>query len=363
MLPDQLQLLVGGRTFTGWKSVRVRRSMVRCSGDFELGVSWEGRFGPGVPPIRVGDSCELRIDGDLVLSGYVDQLEAQIDEQRHDVTVAGRDKTADLVDCSAVRKSGQWRAQKIETIAADLAQPFGVEVVAAVDTGKALASFALQEGESVFEAIERAARLRALLLVSNASGALVITRAGQDRVDTALVLGKNVLAMRAARDMRDRFSSYVLKGQAPGSDKFAGPLTSQIYAKATDPDVPRHRPLIIVNDAPDVAATLAERARWEASVRAARSTTLEAEVQGWRHASGLWLPNSLVRVLAADLSIDDELLVTDVEYVKDEGHGTRCTLAMTRADAFTQLPLRASEVATAGAFKDWPSAVTAVLAR
>lgn len=339
-MPDVLRLLVGGRVFIGWKTVRVRRSLVHCAAEFELGVSWEGRLdGSIAPPIVAGDACEVLVDDATVITGYVDQVEGQIDEQVHEVTIAGRDKTADLVDCSAVRKSGQWRGSRIEQIAADLAAPFGVSVRAEVDTGKPLASFALQAGESVFQAVDRAARLRALLLVSNAAGDLVITRAGQERVSSRLELGVNLLALRAASDMRDRFATYTLLGQAPGTDIYSGALVAQIRAEAKDPGVSRYRPLIVTNDSPDVAATLQQRALWEASVRAAKSLTVEAELQGWHHADGLWEPNHLVRVRAPSLSVDDELLITDVEFTKSE-RGTRTTLALTKPDAFSLLPLK-----------------------
>lgn len=228
-----------------------------------------------------------------------------------------------------------------------------MSVIAAVDTGKALPSFALQEGETVFDAIERAARIRALLLVSDGKGALVITRAGTSRVATPLVLGQNVLAARAALDMRDRYSTYTIKGQAPGNDNFWGKSAAQIKAQATDPGVTRHRPLIITNDAPDLAATLTQRAQWEANVRAARSHEIEFTVQGWRHAGGLWRPNMLVPVRADALRLDADLLISSVTFSLDE-QGSTTVLRMTRADAFTVLPIKAAAAGGPGAFWSLP---------
>lgn len=355
---DTLHLVTGGRDFAGWKGVRVRRSMVQCAGQFELQVSWLRSAYDGANRIAPGEACEVLMGDERVITGYVDTVDINIDAASHEVTVSGRDKTADLVDCSAVRRSGQWRGLKIEAIAAELAAPFGVRVRADVDTGTALQSFALQEGETVFEAIERAARIRALLLVSDADGALVITRAGTTRVRTPLVLGENALSMRGTQDMRDRFSSYSIKGQAPGSDFFSGAQVSQMQAKATDPEVKRYRPLVLMNDAPDLGATLRQRAQWEANVRAARSTEIEVTVQGWRHADGLWQPNALVPVYAEPLLLDDDLLITAVEYQLDE-RGTTTRLALTRADAFTLLPITAKPAAAASAFWQLPAAVGA----
>ena len=344
----QVDLLASGRSHAGWQAVQVRLGMDQCAGMFSLQVSerWHGQDADR--PIAAGERCELQIDGETVITGWVDEARQTIDASSHTVELTGRDATGDLVDCSAVRKAGQWRGLRIEQIAAELAAPFGVAVRADVDTGRPLASFALQEGETVFEAIERAARIRALLLVSDGRGGLLITRAGSARVATPLVLGDNILQARVGMDLRDRYSSYVLKGQAPGSDLFNGTSASQVKALASDPGVRRHRPLIITNDAPDMAATLQQRALWEANVRAARSYDIELTVQGWRHAGGLWRPNAVVPVVATALRLDADLLITHVMFSLDE-RGSTTTLRLTREDAYTVLPLKAPAAAVAGA--------------
>lgn len=337
---QQLTLLTGGQLYGGWKGVRVTRSMEHAAGGFDLRLSqlWPGQEQRRV--IRADEACEVRIGDVTVITGFIDAVEGSIEKDSHEVRVVGRDNTGDLVDCSAVRKPGQWKGQKIERIAQDLCDPFGIRVRAEVDTGKALSSFALQEGETVFEAIERAARIRALLLVSDGRGALVITRAGVRRAPTALVLGGNVLSARGKRDMRDRFSVYIAKGQAPGSDFFSGSQVSQIRTTAKDAGVSRYRPMLFTNDSPDLAATLKQRVEWEANVRAARSTEIECQVQGWSHEQGVWEPNTLVAVTVPPLMIEDEeLLISAVEYSLDDD-GTTATLTMTRADAFTQLAIK-----------------------
>lgn len=329
-----LTLRTSGLAYEGWKAVEVTRRMDQCAGSYTLDVSdvWPGQdYTRRIDP---GAECEVLLGGERVITGYVDSVALEIDAGQHRVRVAGRDRTGDLVDCSAVRKTGQWRGLRIEQIAAELCEPFGVVVRAEVDTGKPLPSFALQEGETVFEAIERAARIRGLLLMSDGQGALLITRAGLARVATRLVLGQNVLRARSMLDMRDRYSSYTCKGQAPGNDQHNGKTVSQIAARAEDAGVQRYRPLVLTNDAPDLAASLRERVRWEANVRAARSAEIEITVQGWRHDAGLWQPNTLVPVVVPALRMDAELLITSVANILDE-QGSTTTLLLTRPDAYS----------------------------
>lgn len=341
MPPDQaLTLECAGRAYGGWKSVRVRRSMEQCSGSFQLEVS---ELVPGQDTtqlIRAGDACRVLIGKLPVITGWVDAVQIELDKTQHTVVIGGRDATADLVDCSAIRKTGQWRGQKVERIAADLCEPFKVRVQADVDTGAALANFALQEGETAFEAIERAARVRALLVMSTGNGELLLTRAGLRRSPTDLVLGKNLLSARGTLDLRDRFSQYICKGQAPGTDLVHGTQVSQMKATAADVGVTRYRPFILHGEAADVNASLRQRVDWERNVRLARSTQFDLKVHGWSHAQGPWLPNTLVRVNAPALRVvDEDLLISAVDFSLDE-RGTTTDLTLTRADAFSLLPMK-----------------------
>lgn len=348
-------LIVAGRVFAGWESISVQRSIENCAGGFRLSVSEPlDVFGSAV---RAGAPCTVMIDGEIVVTGYVDEVNREIDAQQHRVDVTGRDKTADLVDCSALRKTGQWSGQHVERIAADIAAPFGVavRVDAGVNTGKPLASFALQEGETAFNAIDRATRMRGLLVTTDGAGALLLTRAGTGTINTALELGVNVLSLRVRHDWRNRYSSYTIKGQTAGvhwnGDSAAAKASvagraSQMLARTTDPAVTRYRPLVLVGDCQDAGGSLHDRVLWEASVRAARAFDVEVEVAGWQHPAGLWTPNRLVRVSAAQLGFEDELLIHRVAFTLDE-RGSRTVLGLTRRDAYKVIALKEPTVGTA----------------
>lgn len=337
----ELHLKVNDKLYAGWESVRVDRGMDQISGMFELDVSelWPQQ----AEEVRIfaGDACELLIDGEAVISGYVDDVGIAHSAKQHRVSIVGRDKTGDLVDCSAIHKPGQWKQRRLEQIAADLCKPFSVQVVVAegVNTGDPFAQFALQEGESVFEAIERMARIRGVLLSTDGQGRLVITRTGQVKVATPLVLGQNIMQARGSISLRDRYSQYVVKGQAPGTDYFSGPAVSGLKATASDPAVKRYRPLVMVSESQGDGMSLRDRAQWEATVRAARATEISITAQGWAHANGLWAPNTLVRVQDRWMRLDDgvELLVRAVSFKLDE-QGSTTELSLTRPDAFKLLP-------------------------
>lgn len=332
-----VELLVGGLSYAGWKAVRASVGIDRCAGDFSLEVVEPVGAEDVTRKIRPGDECALVVAGEVVISGYVDAVELAVDANDHRVTISGRDKAGDVMDCSAVHKPGQWRGQKVEAIAKQLLQPFGIEVKADVDTGAALASFALQEGETVYEALERAARLRGLLLVSDGVGGLVFTRAGLQRADDQVIYGLNMLQGQASFDVKDRFSSYVVKGQCACSDDWNSEAALQVKGTARDVQMRRYRPMVVTGEAQDAAGTLMQRAQWEADVRRAKSMQFELVVQGLRQANGkVWRHNRLVRVLAEPLRLDGDLLIAAVTYLVSD-RGTFTELHALPADAFAML--------------------------
>lgn len=355
---NNLTLQVGGLQYGGWETARAQVGMDRACGSFELDVTelWPGN--DVTRRIRPGDACRLAAGGDVLVTGYVDAVDVQLDGFTHQVSIRGRDSSADVIDCSAIRSPGQWFNRTVLSIAQDLAKPFGVAVSADVDQGKPLASFALQEGETVFDAIDRAGRLRGLMLMSDGVGGLVFTRAGLRRCTDALVMGGNVLTGRSTFDVRDRYSIYTAKGQAAGSDFFNSESAAHVFAKASDPQVTRYRPLLLTGEAPDASGSLVQRVKWEATVRAARSMTVQLVVQGWRQQDGtLWKPNHLVHVVAEPLRLDQDLLISSCEYSVGTT-GLLTTLALTRPDAYTLEPIKPNlaGAVSAGAFWDKPGA-------
>lgn len=334
-MPD-VRLDIDGVGYGGWQQIRIQRSMEQIAGSFELTVSerWPGQDAPR--PIRPGNACRLTIDGDTVITGYVDDVTVEYDGANHTVRVAGRDKTADLVDCSA--PSTEWKGQTLLEGARKLCAPFGIRVSADVDTGGKFARLKGNEGDAVFDLLESAARIRAVLLVSDGLGNLLLTRAATRRIATSLVLGENVLECSAQFSHRDRFSTYTVKGQRAGDDTWSTTAAAHPSAKATDQRVTRHRPLLVIAEEQIDAAAAGVRAKWERNVRWGRSQRITYTVQGWRHAGGLWAPNWLVNVRDGLLGIEGDRLLAGVTFLLD-GQGLRTELSLVPREAFERVAL------------------------
>ncbi|EFF0761584.1 baseplate protein [Escherichia coli] len=339
-MSNTVTLRTDGRLFTGWTSVSVTRSIESVAGYFELGVN--------VPPgadlsgLAPGKKFTLEIGGQIVCTGYIDSRRRQMTADSMKITVAGRDKTADLIDCAAVYRGGQWKNRTLEQIARDLCAPYGVTVrweLSDKESAAPFPSFTLDHSETVYEALVRASRARGVLMTSNAAGELVFSRAASTATDE-LVLGENLLTVDFEEDFRDRFSEYIVKGYArangaEGDDIDAKDMVSQ-KGTATDSGVTRYRPMIIIADSKITAKDAQARALRELRRRLAKSIIFEAEIVGWTRRNGqLWMPNLLVTVDASKYAIKTtELLVSKVNLILNDQDGLKTRVSLAPREGF-----------------------------
>lgn len=338
---DAVRLLVAGTEFGGWKSVAIQAGIERQVRDFDLTITnkWPGNT--EIPRrVHPGDTCELYIGDDKVLTGYVDATPISYDGTSVTVGVRGRSKTADLVDCAAINSPGRWATAKIERIAADLAQPYGVQTSAQVDTGEPL-THAIEQGETVFESIERMLKLRQQLATDDADGRLIFIEVGSaGTATTSLELGKNILSCDAPLDFKDVFTEYVVKGQRPGSDDEYGEDVAGETATLTDDTIARRRVLIIKQGGHCDGASAKERVAYERAHRKAMALATTYTVQGWRQENGaLWLHNMLVRVKDAMVGFDDEFVIAEIQY-RLSAAGMLTTIKVGPKDGYVNKPAK-----------------------
>ncbi|MGE4323391.1 MAG: phage baseplate assembly protein [Sphingobium sp.] len=338
-LSETVDLAIGGTRYAGWTEVSVTRALDAMTGNFALALRSRDDAAGKLLEIAPGDRCQLKIGGETVIDGWVDAVAPSISAEDHGIRVEGRDKTADLADCSAIHKPGSWANARVEQIAAELVRPFGVSVTTAAPTGAAIAKFALQQGETVGAAIERLLRFRGLIAIPSASGDLVIATPGTGAPVATLELGVNIKAAEGRHDDRERYSDYIVKGQAAGSDDRHGKAASQPKGEARDTGVRRYRPLLIMAEEQTDGASALTRAKFEAGVRAGRARGADITVAGWRVSAGgaLWAPNQRVRVKCAPVKIADEpMLIAAVTFTKSE-EGTTARLTVAPPGAWAQL--------------------------
>jgi len=337
---------VGETLYQGWSSLSVVRPLDAAAGSFSLEVTDRRPW-----PLRPGAPVRIRLAGEEIVRGFVDTFEGSSSSRGRRIRISGRDRTADLVDCSATNDPGEWTGLDLLAIARELATPFGVEIVEGVAASgsdlpeilrKPFPTFKLQPGETAWSALERALRARALLGYTDGAGTLILTRPGELRSSVPLVEGPkgNVLASRFMWTSRDRFQTYIVRNQGTGSDDGWGDQVSEIEGLAEDGSVDRFRPWLVLGESSMTFSSAADRAQWEAAVRAARAQTLEIDVQGWRRElfGTVWKVNELVDVKIPSLGIQTDMLVNRVQFKRDARAGTTTKLQLIRKDAYLPKP-------------------------
>mgnify|MGYP000883475694 CR=1 FL=1 len=331
--PDRAYLEVGDIRHEGWLGVSVQRSIEQAAAQFQVGLTetWPGQDNP--IKVHPGDACRVLIGDDLIVTGYVDAVSLAHSGDDHSVSVSGRSKTADVVDCScdaSKAKPAQWKNRTILQIAEAVCEPYGVEVVCDVPGLAPIKNFVARPGDRAFDVIEQVCREQRLLITDTRDGKLLLTRVGT-RTGPAFVHPGNILSSSLRADVSQRFSKYVVKGQVRGDDDNWGEAAAAVQDAIEDlQDLTRFRLLVVRGEKAMGQAEARARANWEAVTRAGRSAAVEITVAGWRDADGhVYDVNRLCKVQDPVIGVDATLLSVSVQFGLDDRQGqiTRIELA------------------------------------
>jgi prophage tail gpP-like protein len=321
--------------------------------------------------VRPGDEITIRLGDDYLLNGYVDGYRESLDSSAHSARITARDKAGDLVDSSSTLEPRVFSGLLLAEIVEKIAEPYGIEVeiIAREQTlfvidneppGQPVTSqlgkhvhvrfdkFEIEPGEGAFAAIERACRMRGVLAYSLGTGILQIGPPAFHYIRTPIVEGRNLVSGEMSYTHAERHDTYIILGQSPGTDFTFGVVAAAVRGEAVDPDVIRHRPLVVLAEGNVTQETAKDRAQWEATVRASRSAKATITLPSWRQSltledaddtnRPLWTINSRVNLEVPTWGFRGRLLVDTVRYLRSPDRGTTCDLTLVRPDAYTPKP-------------------------
>lgn len=350
-IPDDVALVIDGQEFRGWQEVRVTRGVERIPSDFDLTVT--ERYDGVEMDIKAGAPCKLVIQGDLVLTGYVDRYSPSIDARGHKVIISGRGKCADLVDCSAIFEDAngtelttQLSAVSARVLVERLAKPYGVTVTALDGDGPQIPQFNALLTETPIEIIDRVTRYSQMLAYDDESGNLVLAQVGKRSMASGFTQGVNVERASVSFSMDQRFSQYdalLMPYNLLGDVTAAagGNPGWNLWHRVTDPDVPRRRRRVIIVEQMWGGEELAkQRAQWEMARRYGRSKAVILTTDSWRDSAGeLWQPNRKAAIDLPALKISGQTWVIAEVTFRRGMDGTHADLVLMPEQAFQPEPL------------------------
>lgn len=352
---DQLTLLVGDKEISGWEGIEVTLLAEGFPPTFSIMLSSNEPVTSEAVVAKAGDACSVLLGDDRVITGYVDRDTPAADAESHSITIIGRGKTSDLVDCSAEWPSDQLVQGTALDIATKLALPYsiGVQLGQGADAGPQVPPTPLNYTDTGAGIIQRVAQNAGLLAYETGDGKLTLATLGTVQAASGAKYGENVQAYAVENSMDGRYSDIVCSSlgiatltDIPGSD---------FFDVEKDPNVPRHRQLNIVLEqvgGPELPKDFTIRkAKWEVARRAGRASAVRVTVDSWRDSAGtLWTPNTLVPVDVPGMRVADKLLcLSSVTFRKAEGSGTTADLLLMPKEAFlpqpiSLVPINASDV-------------------
>lgn len=334
-MPDapEIVLTIGGTEFEGWQAIEITRSLetLAAGAQFSLSDVWVPEDEPH--RIREFDRCEVAVDGEPMLSGYITSVAAGYDGRRQSVSVAALSMTGLLAKSAADLRTGELIGQSLDAAARKLTAVHGITVrsdVAAANTP--FGRIEIEPGETVAELLERLARQRGVFLTDNPEGELRITRPVPGRVQAVLEYGARggILACDARFDGSDQHSEVAVKGQREGSDDWSVEAAAQPVGRARDASVGLRCPLVLISETQGDAAALTQRAEYEVALRRGRARVWTYTVADWRTEQGaLWVSGEAVEVTDKWTGLErDTLLVIGTAFIlDDDGARTVLTLA------------------------------------
>jgi len=312
-------LRIDGREYVDWKSVSLSRHLDESADSFTF------RAGPsiGARSIPARTLCEILEGGDTFCTGRIEVPHWTLSTRA--LEYRGRSLIGDLVTWDA--EPGTYPNLSLLQLAETLAEPFRIVVMADDDGGKPIPLVTVEPGEKVIAVLEREARPKGYLLVSDPVGMLRLMRPGMNHAHDVLE-PPDVEEMELEIDGQQRPGVVRVRNElAWSSDAFG--TDAQHEASVSDATTRAARQLIITSEVPGSAEDARDRALYEMATRLAKSVGFHVTVPSWRQSNGdPWEPGLLVTCRCEWMELDTEMLISDAEYTAgaEEKYGAVLTL-------------------------------------
>ncbi len=337
--PQEVILYLGGGrdAFDGWEDLTISKSLDSLATSFKFKIPQKFREQNGGFKLSPGVRVQVNVNREPVIAGRVEHVSGRLSTEENTVEISGRSLTGDLVDCT-VEGPLEYNNIGLDQLARELLKPFGLKVFLSANPRR-IDKVSIKPGDTVFEILEKYARLQGFFWVTTREGNLRLAFAGNSRADSILEEGVNIKSAEFTLDETQRFQTYKVKGQSAASDEFPGVKSSVGAGVARDSGVARYRPYTMVAEGGATNDIAKKRAEWEAARRLGRSVSLSVTVQGWQQETGiLWGLNQVMRAKIPTLGVDGEFLSRSIEHVRTQQDGTLTKIGLTLRDAYLTKP-------------------------
>jgi len=288
----KLELKVGNRKYSGWENVTISKSMQSIAHNFSMNI-----FKGDLISIEDDDLIQILKDDKVFFTGYLDSVTIGISDKKKPLSMTGRSKTMDLIDCN-ISDNKQYNKQNIKQIISDLIKPFEITVSSSLIL-EPLEIFNTKIGETYFNAINRLCKQTNTLPISDNFGNIEIVKNEQKQSSIILKDG-DFKELNYPKKLSNRFSKYTYKKENMITDVTDGSIA--------DDTVKRFRPFVDVNTEDKDNKDLAE---WQKNHNKVSEVSLTAIVQGWD------LEINTIVKLETEI-VNNNFLIKEITYSKSD---------------------------------------------
>lgn len=322
---EEVTVIAGGMQWTAWRRVTVKASFKSAARSFQIEAAAEPGGAATAWAFKAGTQVDILFNGSLACRGYVDRYQPKISEHKSaEITIAGRSKSQDFIDSSAVHDTGQFKNKNPQEIGSTL-DKFGVGITTD-ETLDQVPVYRITPGETAFRCVEKLCREQGVFPVGQADGSIKITKGGKQRHAGAIIEGVNMKSGSADHNWAGRHSDVMVRGQRPighGADNL------QVEGTAQDGDVGRYRPVVVVHDGDTSKDRATKRAKTRRDREAGNSLKAEVTVQGCHDDAGtLWEPGSLIFLQSVFLDVQQDMAIESIELSQDRESGSLSVLSL-----------------------------------
>lgn len=344
-----------------WEKIDIRMSMENVCNELSVGTlnffeSELGLFkGSEGWRLKKGDYYYATVNGEVISTGYIDEVKVDYDGGGSNIDFYMRDKTSDIVDCCYYsEKISEFKKQSLANIIIALCVPFKITVVMdpsviSVLNSKIIDDYTIDQGRSVAELIVEECVKIGVLATTDGYGNLYLTRPTLLDLSTDIINDTNILSASMGSSLKDRFSNYITKAEIKPDQLYNveaeqqwllieknGSYTNRRRVEDAELSM-RYRPLILLSDTAQTIDDCTKRSVFEANIRKAKGLSVSYTIEGWTEVTSgrVWKPNRLVTVNDKKLEVYEQMLINSVQLSYDSSSGFKTTLDLVRKECYS----------------------------
>jgi prophage tail gpP-like protein/phage tail protein X len=320
--PDEVALLIGGKRFRFWTSIRLTRSLDNMD-TLDIAAPFEPQLESFKETFRPFSfkAVEVTVGGEPLFKGTMISVIPNLGVSKT-IQVSAYSTPGVLNDCTAPASAYplEYNSQSLKAITEAIIKPFGLTAVFTESPGGALTRVAMSPGQKILDFLADLAKQKNLVIASTERGELLFHKSLVTGIPVAkLQQGESpVLSVSPSFNPQEYYSH--ITGIEPVIVGLSGGVYTVKNGKLTD----LLRPFTFQAQDSE-SGTLKEAVEAKAGRMFGNMVSYKVGVNTWRDPAGnLWKPNTLISLQSDNAMIYNPytFVIRSVEFSRDENSQT-----------------------------------------